>query len=48
MLRAARVMKLRRPECDEQPPKLSSLNRVTNQLTTLFAVRCPARRACRY
>src|ERR1700677_3368992 len=32
-------MKLRRPECDEQPSKPNSLNSVTNQLTTLFAFR---------
>ena len=43
MLRAATVMKLRRPECDEQPSKPSSLNSAANQLTTLLALRCEPR-----
>src|SRR6516165_10703289 len=43
MLRAATVMKLRRPECDEQPSKPSSWNSATNQLTMLFAFRCDPR-----
>src|SRR5271168_4084701 len=44
MLRAATVMKLRRPECEEQPSNPSALNSATNQLTTELAVRLRRRR----
>ena len=43
MLRAATVMKLRRPECDEQPSKPSCWNSATHQLTTVLAFRCDPR-----
>src|SRR4051812_30201972 len=42
-LRAALVMNVRRPECDEQPSKPSSRNITTNQFTMLFAVIGPPR-----
>jgi hypothetical protein len=43
MLRAAAVMKVRRPECDEHPSKPSSLNSAANQLTTLVGRKQPPR-----
>src|SRR5580704_6545738 len=42
-LRAAAVMKVRRPACDEHPSKPSSLNNAANQLTTLVGRKHPPR-----
>jgi hypothetical protein len=43
IFRAAAVMKVRRPEWDEQPLKPSFLNRAANQLTTLVGRKQPPR-----
>jgi hypothetical protein len=43
MLRAAPVMKVRRPECDEQPSKPRSEKSAANQLTTLVGRKWPPR-----